>query len=64
MTKLHKHDNHPLILIEGKFGPHKGKFVCKLCNIWVKWTNEHEVKIYKEINQERTRNKKVKKAMA
>jgi len=64
MTILKKHYNHPLVLIEGKFGPHKGKFVCKLCNTWVKWTNEQEVKIYKKIVKEGTRNQKTKKKVS
>jgi hypothetical protein len=62
---IDKHKKHELKLVLGPYGPHYAKFVCKNCNnAYVKWATKHEAKIYQEINQERTRNKKLKKALA
>jgi hypothetical protein len=44
-----QHYKHPIIIKIGKFGPHKGKMICKLCNQFVKWANDEEIQMYKEI---------------
>lgn len=41
---IKKHYKHPIYMLYGKFGPHKGKIMCKLCNEFVKWANEKEIK--------------------
>lgn len=47
MTKhnpVKKHYHHPIYLVKGKFGPHHGKIMCKLCNTFVKWATKSEIK--------------------
>jgi uncharacterized protein (DUF3820 family) len=46
-----KHYTHPISIKIGKFGVHKGKVMCKLCNEFVKWATKEEIKIYKEMNK-------------
>ena len=46
-----KHYKHPIRIEIGKFGIHKGKVMCKLCNEFVKWANPDEIKTYKELNK-------------
>jgi len=57
MKKIYKpvlvHEKHPIELLEGKFGPHKGKIVCKLCNTFVKWASQSEIQIYRKYSQKK-----------
>lgn len=39
-----KHLHHPIYLIQGKFGPHNGKIMCKMCKTFVKWATKNEIK--------------------
>jgi hypothetical protein len=39
-----KHLFHPIKLIDGPFGPHRAKIICKKCKQFVKWATEVEVK--------------------
>lgn len=39
------HFQHELVLKRGS-GPHKGKFVCKQCNKFVKWATREEIDEY------------------
>ena len=60
---IEKHKHHELKLVLGPFGPHYAKFVCVPCDTYVKWVSKHEAKIFTEIQQERKRNKKIKKVI-
>ena len=48
---IQKHQYHEVYLIPGKFGPHNGKIMCKLCNEFVKWATKKEIK---ELTNEQT----------
>lgn len=39
-----KHLHHPVYIKHGKFGPHRAKIMCKLCNEFVKWATIQEIK--------------------
>lgn len=56
---IDKHINHELTYVEGPFGPHHGKFVCVICDQFIKWANREEIKTYKKIIKEGDKNKKI-----
>lgn len=47
---IDKHLYHKLTYVRGPFGPHHGKFVCKICNQFIKWANTKEIKAYTELS--------------
>lgn len=54
LTKLTKHDNHPvrIHLTQGK-GPHYAALRCVLCNCHIQWLNRAQAEQIKElINEE------------
>lgn len=61
---IDKHLYHELKYVVGPYGPHHGKFVCVVCDKFIKWASRDEIKIYKKIDQKRTRNKTATKTMA
>lgn len=52
-----KHLKHELTYVVGPFGPHRGKFVCVVCNQFIKWARHDEVQTYKKIVKKGNTNK-------
>lgn len=46
------HTNHEIKIVKGPFGPHYSKMICLQCNKFVKWANQQEYEIYKELTNE------------
>jgi len=39
------HQDHEMIIIEGPFGIHRAKLVCKVCNKFIMWLPKNYQKI-------------------
>ena len=48
---IEKHKDHEMEVIDGPFGHHAGKLVCKECGKWVMWLPNN----YKEILNEQSK---------
>lgn len=50
-----KHLHHKLTYVMGPYGPHRGKFICTVCNKFIKWAKHNEVEVYKNLQKQKSR---------